>query len=194
MSTIDLSGPWRFAYSFTDTAAPITSASDTERFGLPVYPCRVPGNFELDLIAQGLYEGDPFYGMNVVDLRRYETCHVWYFRSFPAPEGDDGSSIELAFQGIDCLAEIFLNGTGIGATDNMFIEHVFDVTPLLKAANEVVVHLRPVAAEAAKYPYPPTVWASPHTMEAAYVRKAPIATDGTSCRAHCPPASGVRSA
>ena len=38
---------------------------------------------------------------------------------------------------------------------------------------KVVVHLRPVAAEAAKYPYPPTVWASPHTMEAAYIRKAP---------------------
>lgn len=177
LSTIDLSGSWRFAYSFADTPAPITSAVDAERFGLPVYPCTVPGNFELDLIAQGLYEGDPFYGMNIVDLRRYENCHVWYFRSFPSPKRSDGGSVELAFQGIDCLAEIFLNGARIGAVDNMFIEHAFDVTshltPHENAANEVVVHLRPVAAEAAKFPYPPTVWASPHTMEAAYIRKAP---------------------
>ena len=137
MSTIDLSGSWRFAYSFADTPAPITSASDAERFGLPIYPCTVPGNFELDLIAQGLYAGDPFYGMTIVDLRRYEKCHVWYFRSFPSPESsDDGSSRELAFQGIDCLAEIFLNGARIGATDNMFIEHAFDVTGHLQAANE----------------------------------------------------------
>ena len=176
MSIIDLSGSWSFTYSFADTSVPITSVADAEQFGLPVYPCTVPGNFELDLIAQGLYEGDPFYGMNIVDLRRYETCHVWYFRSFPTPERND-SSIELAFQGIDCLAEIFLNGTRIGATDNMFIEHTFDVTHHLnqpeKAANEVVVHLRPVTVEAATYPYPPTVWTSPHTMEAMYIRKAP---------------------
>ncbi len=61
---------WYFAYSFADTPEPITSASDAERFGLPVHHCTVPGNFEIDLIAQGLYEGAPFYGINIVNLKR----------------------------------------------------------------------------------------------------------------------------
>ena len=172
MSHVDLSGAWFFAYSFTDTPETITGAAAAEGLGLKVYPCVVPGNFELDLIANGLHEGDPFQGMNIVDLRRYEKCHVWYFRSFPSPELNGGRA-ELTFGGIDCFSEICLNGDRIGTTDNMLIEHVFDVTGRLRAANEVVVHLRPTVEEATKYPYPPTVWSLPHNVEAAYVRKAP---------------------
>ena len=172
MSTIDLNGVWSFAYSIAAPQHALTSSADAEQAGLPVYPCTVPGNFELDLIASGLVEGDPFYSTNIVDLRRFEKCHVWYFRSFPAPDLTNARA-ELAFQGIDCCAEVFLNGDSLGATDNMLIEHRFDVTERLKAVNKVAVHLRPVVEEARKYPYPPAVWSQGHNMEGAYIRKAP---------------------
>ena len=173
MSTIDLSGSWSFCYLFADAPAPPTSAADFARLGLATYQCTVPGNFETDLIAAGLWNGDPFYGMNIADLRKYEKCHLWYFRAFPAPALTDGERAELTFEGIDCFSEIYLNGEKIGSTDNMLIPHVFDVTDYLLAQNEVMVHLRPAVDEAGKYPYPPTVWALPHAMEAVYLRKAP---------------------
>ena len=48
-------------------------------------------------------------------------------RSF---EGSDkpGHRSLLVFEGVDCCADYFLNGERIGTSDNMLVEHVFDVT------------------------------------------------------------------
>ena len=100
----------------------------------------VPGNFELDLVRDGILP-DPFLGENPLILQKYENRHLWYATTFtsPAKEGEDWY---LQFDGIDTVADVYLNGELLGKTDNMFMSHEFPVT--LKAGkNELVVHITP---------------------------------------------------
>ncbi|MCX7045308.1 MAG: glycoside hydrolase family 2, partial [Candidatus Sumerlaeota bacterium] len=68
----------------------------------------------------------------VYDLRKYETYQWWYAKTFSTPAMGEGERIELVFDGLDCIAEIWLNGKKIGAADNMFIQHRFDITDGLR--------------------------------------------------------------
>ncbi|MCE5197719.1 MAG: glycoside hydrolase family 2 [Armatimonadota bacterium] len=168
---IDLSGKWSFAYSEGNETRPFASAAELESAGYKTYPCSVPGNLELDLHANGIV-GDPFYGMNIAHLARFEKSHVWYATRFKGADRP-GFDAELVFHGLDCFADIYLNGKLIGGTDNMLIEHIFDVNNLLKEDNELLVHIRPAVEEAKKFDYPPYVAALGDFAEALYVRKAP---------------------
>src|SRR5512135_2966865 len=75
--TIELNGAWSFAWS--ERAAELHTIVDVQHSGLAARPCQVPGNFELDLQANGLI-AEPLVGMNAAALRRYESAHSWYFR------------------------------------------------------------------------------------------------------------------
>lgn len=166
---IDLNGGWSFAYDGEDRG--IDSGAALAASGLAIYPCTVPGNFELDLQANGII-GDPFYGMNIAGLTKYERSHIWYLRSFEAADLP-GCEAELFFEGLDCLADVYLNGALIGSCDNMLIEEVISVTGLLKGRNEMIVHIRPAVEESRKYDYPPSVVGMASNFESLYVRKAP---------------------
>jgi len=172
MTKIDLSGPWKFAYSQVPPVQEHRRLIDLETAGLTTNPCTVPGNFELDLCANGIFDGDPLVGTNIVALRKYETYHVWYGRTFQCSRQSPDRAV-LVFEGIDCIADIYLNGECIGSTDNMLIAHEFDVTDRILEANEILVHIKPVAEQAAKYPYPPSVYTQPHLVDSTYIRKAP---------------------
>ena len=170
--TIDLAGRHSFAY----TASPgrnYTGKADAAKDGCTFYPCEVPGNFELDLQANGLI-GDPFFGMNPETLRKeYEKCHVFYSLTFQAslPEGAEPW---LVFEGLDCYADVYLNGRPIASFDNMLVEREACAAGLLQQGeNELFVHIRPAVLEARKYPYTQSVYASPLLYESVYVRKAP---------------------
>jgi beta-mannosidase len=171
-SRLDLGGSWHFAWSETPPAREYTSAAAVAAAGLTGYPAAVPGNFELDLQANGLIP-EPFYGMNIAALRRYEAAHIWYwttFRGAPRP----GFDAELLFEGLDCYADIYLNGQRVGSTDNMLIEHLLAVDGLLREGeNELFIHIKPAIDEARKYDYPPTLLALRSNYDSLYVRKAP---------------------
>ncbi len=82
-------------------------------------PATVPGNFELDLFRAGLIP-DPFFGTNIIDLRKLEDRHLFYVTTFDAPpDGTDG--LVLHFEGIDTVAKVYVNGEQAAACDNMFI-------------------------------------------------------------------------
>lgn len=168
---VDLGGQWCFAYADGDIGTGVRSAKEIKERGLTVHPCTVPGNFELDLQANGIIS-DPFYGMNMVKLREYERYHVWYFRSFRADAPQDCDA-ELLFEGVDCFADIFLNGNPIGSCDNMLVEHAFNANGLLRDENELVVHIRPAVVEAQKQEYRADMAALGSNYESLYVRKAP---------------------
>ena len=94
-------------------------------------PCTVPGNVEFDLVAAGLMD-DLTIGCNVYQARLWEG-HQWcYAKRFKAPSLEEGQKAELHFGGIDCLAEVWLNGKHLGSTDNMLVPHDFDVTDVLR--------------------------------------------------------------
>ena len=167
----DLSGNWSFAYVNGAIDFKPTSGADIKAHGLNTYPCVVPGNFELDLQANNIIE-DPYYGMNLVELRKFEKANIWYFTSFDA-ESKPGCNAELTFEGLDCYADIYLNGRLLGFTDNMLIEHTFNVDDYLQSNNELLIHIKPVFDEARKYDYPPGLIAMGSNYESIYVRKAP---------------------
>ncbi len=167
-----LDGEWQFAFSDREPQEPeewVLNDDDLRRMNLPLYPATVPGNFELDLQANGLIP-EPFYGMNIAELTRYERCHIWYTRRFHA-DPPPGTDAFLLFEGVDCISSIRLNGVWIGATDNMLTPFLFPIKP--DAENVLVVHIKPAIEEAAKRPYPANLFAGPNRYESLFVRKAP---------------------
>ncbi len=167
---ISLNGQWSFAYDDTDRQ--FSAINDVKESGLPVYNAIVPGNFELDLQANGIID-DPFYGMNIVDLTQYEKCHIWYFRTFTVNDFN-GYKAELVFEGLDCIADVYLNGELICSYDNMLIEQISDASKYLNDINEILIHIKPAVLEAAKYNYPPLLEGIyNNNLPSLYVRKAP---------------------
>jgi len=109
----------------------------------------VPGNFELDLHANGLIP-DPYYGDNILKIQDYEDTHWWYATTFSVEDPAYGKTT-IRFDGIDTLADIYLNGVLVASTDNMLISHEFDISGVVQKENSLVVHLKPVCIIAREY-------------------------------------------
>lgn len=165
---LDLAGAWSFAWS--EQAHEFHTLAEITHSSLAVRPCSVPGNFELDLLAHGLIP-EPFFGLNITALRPFESTHVWYFRRFDCEPPSAAETPALIFEGLDCFAEIFLNGRAIGSAANALIEHVFSADNLRATGNELVVHLRPAAEEARKFDYPAGALGHVCSYESLHVRK-----------------------
>ena len=155
---VSLNGRWTLQFwPQPDTPVTTPDALGGVASSSKTIPATVPGNVELDLLAAGLIR-DPMIGSNVWDMRPYEGYQWCYTRSFPTPEfqREQGQKVFLWFGGIDCLADIWLNGKKVAAVDNMLIEHSFDVTGLLEkgagANNKLQVIIRSALIEAQNYP------------------------------------------
>jgi beta-mannosidase len=110
----------------------------------------VPGNFEIDLEKAGKIP-DPFFGKNMLDMFKYEDCHIFYARKFNF-KAEPGKRPEFVFEGIDTIANIYLNGMFLASTDNMYITHRIDGSALRDGENEIVVHILPACIESRKNP------------------------------------------
>lgn len=107
------------------------------------FPAEVPGTIHTDLLRNGLIP-DPFYGCNEQDLQWIER-EDWSYRCtfHVGAEIVRQEFVELVAEGLDTLATVRLNGTVIGATENMFRTYRFPVRSLLKAGeNELRVEFR----------------------------------------------------
>ncbi len=131
----------------------------------------VPGNFELDMVREGLLE-EPYFGTNVLKTQELENRHLWYYRRFDC-DFSDNADCSLKFDGIDTVAEIYLNGHLIGKTENMFIGYEFDVSDLKAKDNELVVHILPITIYSRDFEITPLSNALPYNYESLYIRKAP---------------------
>lgn len=138
--------------------------------GSTVLTGKVPGNFELDLYREGLIK-DPFFDTNVWDMQKLENRHVFYGRSFSytAKEGMDPF---LVFEGLDTLAEVYLNGEQIAFCDNMYLTHRIPVPHIKEGENELVVHILPVCIEARKSSSSAYERAGKYNFETLRIRKA----------------------
>ena len=134
----------------------------------------VPGNVELDLLAAGLVE-NPEIGSNVYLLRPYEGCQWRYSRKFVSPERSDEDEVAIHFGGIDCYAEIYLNGRHIGSASNMLIDYEYDVTDAVAAPGEenlLEVYIRSSVIEGRRN-VPPVISYNFAQLESVYSRRAP---------------------
>ncbi len=142
-------GAWTLFFGTQDKNAP-QNPDELAKSDFKRIDATVPGNVEIDLQKAGIIE-NPEKGDNVWNLRKYETYQWWYQRSFKKPEIKNGERIELCLDGIDCIADIWLNNKKIAHTENMFVEHHFDVTDLLEKNNEISVCIYSTLLEARKH-------------------------------------------
>ncbi|MDC3253390.1 glycoside hydrolase family 2 [bacterium] len=142
-------GNWTLYFGQQDEHAP-TSPDELLKSNFQKIPAQVPGNVEIDLQNAGIIE-NPEIGNNVYKLRNYETCQWWYHRRFKQPKVPAGHQVNLRFDGIDCIADIWLNNKKIGRVENMFVEYDFDVTDLLKKENELFVCIHSPILEGRKF-------------------------------------------
>jgi beta-mannosidase len=131
----DLGGAWQFK-----GLAP-------SRAGSAFLPATVPGNVHTDLMAAGKLK-DPFIGDHEADVAWVEQTPWEYRRRFSLePAMQAAGRVRLVAEGLDTWCTLWLNGKKLGRTENSFVEHVFDVTRLLKAgANELVLRFEPPTA------------------------------------------------
>ncbi len=138
----------------------------------PSIPACVPGCAEEALVEAGI-EGDPFYDENLLNFAKYEYVQWIYARHFEGASVEAGHRAVLCFEGIDTIADIYLNGALIGHTENMLIEHEFDVTDCLRPGdNELIVHIHSVMNFARAQEYNIGLRGTAHRSEICWTRKA----------------------
>lgn len=146
-TVVSLNGGWNLAYMensiYKTIKKPITDIKSLKKIGTHI-PAEVPGDFLLELVKNGTLPRDIYFGNNVWECQKYEFTHVWYYTEFSLDE-EPTERMYFDFEGLDTEAEIFLNGTLVGVTDNMFIPHTINHSGALrKGKNELVVHFTPV--------------------------------------------------
>ena len=105
-------------------------------------PAEVPGTVHTDLLANGVIP-DPFYGTNQKDLQWIDKVDWEYRCRFDAQEACSRANAGLVFNGVDCFADIFLNGVKLGTAENMFRTWRYDVDGILKPeGNELYIVLK----------------------------------------------------
>ena len=164
-----LDGEWHFNYSADELD--FKSISDVTAYFKASYIASVPGNFELDLMANELLP-DIYFGKNIKKTRELENNHIWYYRNFSLDKLNDNLNYVLVFEGLDCFADIYVNGKSIGKTANMMITHEFDISRILTSGeNGILVHLRPQNHGSLPKEYPFLVSGFHANYESLYTRK-----------------------
>ena len=92
----------------------------------------IPGSVYSFLLDAGKME-DPFYRDNELSALQLMENDYTFSRMFDAPQEvySCGHQV-LRFDGIDTLADLYLNGTHLGHVDNMHTAWEFDVKKCLK--------------------------------------------------------------
>ncbi len=110
-SVIDLSGAW------------------TLRSGSESLPATVPGCVHTDLLSAGRLV-DPFLGENEKAVA-WVGRRDWTYEREISWDGEKPERIELVFEGLDTVADIWLGDVKLGSTRNMHRSYRFDVTALI---------------------------------------------------------------
>ena len=167
-SIISLDGKWDLEYwEQKDTA--VTDPAKVAGLPEAKVSATVPGNVELDLMAAGLVK-DPEIGNNIYELRKWEGYQWMYSRHFDVPALKDGQRLVLDFEGIDCIADVWLNGKHLGHTDNAMISHCFDITGKARTGDNLVqVIISSAVQEAQKHMI--GIASFRHYTESVWIRK-----------------------
>lgn len=114
-------------------------------------PANVPGSYYADLLRAG-YIKDPFYRDNEGEALRWTEQNMTYTCRFTPDDGLlDCPELILRFEGISAIADITVNNTPLGHTENMHRVWEYDVTNLVhNGVNTLKVELKP-SAGAQKY-------------------------------------------
>ncbi len=167
-----LDGRWLLAYGqHGDVDEDLCLISDIEKSGMKIIPAEIPGNFELDLERAGIVP-EIFYAQNIYKLYEYETCHMFYYRTFEY-KADSNYDDMIVFEGIDCFAQVYIDGKILFESDNMLIPVTSSMPFLSEGEHEIVVHISPAVIKAREITHSPYVSSMKYNADSLYVRKAP---------------------
>ena len=97
----------------------------------------LPGDVHTALLNAGKIP-DPYFGNNEQDVMWVNKTPWSVERTFGADAEMAAGHLTLTLSQIDCIATILLNGHAIGAVDNQFIRHDFDVTGKVRVGENVL--------------------------------------------------------
>ena len=168
---IDLCKNWQLATITHGEHKDYTSLSELQKDGVEIISATVPGTVELDLKNAGKITKDLFFGTNPWEINSYtQMLHCYYFTTFNTDRVSGAP--RLVFEGLDCYADIYVNGKLAASVDNMFMIHTVDISHFIAMGNnEIFIHIKPAVVEAMKYEYPFMVSAGINAYEQLYVRK-----------------------
>ena len=133
--TISLSGAWRMHWCDIGAGTPESALR------LPSLPYAVPGDVHTPLVEAGLIL-EPLEGLNSLDCRWVEEKEFWCERTFSLAEQELAPVMLLTFGGLDCTADVYLNGQKVGSHNNAFVEISWDVAQFLHAGeNHLLVRI-----------------------------------------------------
>lgn len=96
-------------------------------------PAVVPGTVHQDLLRNKLLP-DPFYGTNEKKIQWVENEDWEYKTTFlVTPEQLSRGAVQITFEGLDTYADVFLNGSLLLKSDNMFVAYSVPVKEVLRA-------------------------------------------------------------
>jgi hypothetical protein len=107
----------------------------------------VPGTVLTSLVDDGVYP-EPLYGENNRPDRIPDSlCRTsyWYRAQVAVPADYAGRQVWLNFEGINYVAEVWVNGQRVGEVKGAFSRGTFNVTPVLAAGRDatIAVHVFP---------------------------------------------------
>jgi len=134
----------------------------------------VPGGVHTDLLALGKIP-DPFVADNEKQVQSIGDTDWEYRTTFNAtPRLLNEAKQFLVCDGLDTLAEISLNGTLLGKTNNMYRQWKWDVSGILKAeTNEISILFRAPVAFITERQKEKPIWGGGDIPGGPHLRKAP---------------------
>jgi len=164
---LSLNGAWSLSYHREEPDMPPVSA-------WPRIEAIVPGNVELDLFRNGK-EPDPYYAENEYLFRKYEYC-AWNFEKTVLVGSEfENKEAVLVFEGLNCIADIYVNDIPVGHTENALIPHEIRVTNALKpnSENTFRVYIHSAFLHARKQDFPVSLVGNEGTAEYTVLRMPP---------------------
>ena len=131
MSKISLNGSWELSFTLPETEKQINTCIDT------------PSNIEPTLVELGLIE-DYMPADDPYATQPFEAVDDWtYIKRFDYAGAPERYTEELVFEGIDTIADVYLNGEFLKRCENMHLTYRLDVKQKLKpVGNELKVIIR----------------------------------------------------
>ncbi len=131
MEKIKLNNDWEFKLANTNFVGHKLNI-EQEKW----YKAKVPGTIHTDLLDNKIIE-DPFYSDNETKANWIANCDWIYSKEFTFDKIED-EDYQIIFDGLDTIADIYLNDNIIGKANNMFVQYKYDVSNFLNNGKNVL--------------------------------------------------------
>lgn len=141
MKRHDLNGEWKLR--ILGEGYPYAEQKDGYCIPADYVSAKVPGTVFTTYVEGGMML-DPFYRENELEILQLSDYDFEYVREFAVTEEQlSCDKLLLVFEGIDTLADIYLNDTLLDSTNNMHCRYEYDVLQMVQSGENtlrVVLH------------------------------------------------------